>query len=177
MVHIVDCDIDVMTKVCAGFEQIHMCGNHGDPIYHPQFHQLIRQFKHTNQDVSLSMDTNGAFRSRQWWKITADLLTKKDKVNFSIDGMPHQNHIYRVNSRWDSVLDGIITLRENNPQITMVWKWIVFRYNQDDLEAGIELAKQLGFDRFRMVRSYRSSADDPLTSNRSFDELKERLRA
>jgi len=173
-----DCDIDVMVRTCAGFDHIHLCGNHGDPIYHPQFHELLARLRQQKSDVTFSMHTNGAFRSMEWWKTTATLFNRHDSVAFSIDGLPQNYDTYRVNSRWDSVLEAITTLRSNSPHLKMLWKWIVFRYNQDDIEAGMALAKDLGFDKFLMRCAFeRGGANHPLYSTRTLQETAERLRA
>ena len=177
MVSIQDCNITDMTKACAGFDLVHLCGNHGDPIYHPQFHKLISTLRSDNPTVMFSMHTNGAFRNQEWWKTTARLFTGQDSITFSIDGLPSNNHIYRVNSRWQSVHDAVTTLRKYNADLQLIWKWIVFKYNQDDITTGIDLATDLGFDRFLMVKSYRRQQDDPLTSTMTFDDLKEQISA
>ena len=73
--------------------------------------------------------------------------------------------------------DAVTTLRKYNADLQLIWKWIVFKYNQDDITTGIDLATDLGFDRFLMVKSYRRQQDDPLTSTMTFDDLKEQISA
>jgi len=123
------------------------------------------------------MHTNGAFRSREWWQKTASVFNGNDSITFSIDGLPSNNHIYRVGSKWDSVQEAVTTLRENNADLELIWKWIVFRYNENDLAAGMDLAGDLGFDKFLVVRGYRRDQDDTFTSTKSFLQLKEQVLA
>jgi hypothetical protein len=177
MVSVHDCDIDAMARTCSGFSLVHLCGNHGDPIYHPQFHDLIQKIKSSNPSVRFSMHTNAAFRSKKWWQKTASLFTGNDSITFSIDGLPSNNHVYRANSKWSSVHEAVTILRQHNDDIEMIWKWIVFRYNENDIEKGISLARELGFDRFLVIRSYRRDNCDPLTSTRSIEQLREQLNA
>lgn len=168
-----DCDIDMVIKATKEKNWLHMCGNHGDPIYHPKFHELLHGVRKENPTIVFSMHTNGAFRSIDWWEKTASLLTnKKDTIYFSIDGLPNNNHIYRVNSKWESIENGIRTLARVNPNLKLIWKWIVFKYNQNQIDEGIELAKKLGFSEFEMVNSFDNPND--LDNTLDWQMLKEK---
>jgi MoaA/NifB/PqqE/SkfB family radical SAM enzyme len=167
-----DCDIDVIARACRDFDAVIMCGNHGDPIYHHDFHGLLKAIKLSNPKIGIRIVTNGAFRSAAWWQTTVALLdASKDSVTFSIDGIPSNNHLYRVNSKWPSIETAIRTISSLNPQLTLIWKWILFKYNEDDISAGIELADELGIKKFIMVSSVRYEPDHWLTPSRSYDEI------
>lgn len=173
-----DCDIDITVKGCRGFDTIIMCGNHGDPIYHADFHGLISSLRADQPHVRFDIITNGAHRSTSWWETTARLLVPGDRITFSIDGMPHNNHQYRINSRWQSIEDAVIVLRKHGlPQLDLTWKWILFRYNEDEVQAGIDLAKQLGFNRFTLVDSIRNEPGETLTPTRSINSILEHVHA
>jgi MoaA/NifB/PqqE/SkfB family radical SAM enzyme len=169
-----DCGIESTVKLAKGKKHFFMCGNHGDPIYHPKFHELIYSIRETYPDMSIGMHTNGAFRSVNWWKKTANILDHRDNIIFSIDGLPSNNHLYRVNSRWETVENGIRTLVECNPDIKIIWKWILFKYNQYDIDAGIELARTLGFHGFRVVKSIRYEDEDSFTPSIDWQEIESR---
>lgn len=166
-----DCDIDLMARSCIGFKTVLLCGNHGDPIYHPRLCDLISKIRQDTPDVSFIMDTNGSFRSKMWWEELSAVLNESDTVVFSIDGMPWNNHLYRVNSKWETVETGIQTLRRNNPNVHMNWKWILFKYNQDQLTAGINLATEFGFDSFTVVHSARYGMHEWLIPNKSIKDI------
>lgn len=166
-----DCDVDLMADHCARFDTVMLCGNHGDPIYHPRFIDLIRSIRQRNRSVSFVIDTNGSFRSTRWWTDLAAELTEKDTVIFSIDGMPWNYHLYRVNSDWKSIESGIIALREKNQSVHLCWKWILFRYNQDEVISGISMATDLGFDSFALVYSARYGLHDHLIPTRSNEDI------
>lgn len=174
-VAIADMDIDLAVEACKGVRKLAMCGDHGDPIYHPRFHELVRAIRGSNPGIEFWINTNGAFRDRDWWADLAVLLDERDCVAFSIDGLPHNNHIYRTNSRWPSVERGIIALREANPLVSMEWKWILFNYNQDDVGRGVRLAKRLGFNYFTLIGSTRIEDSDPVLATRGVHEVREEL--
>ena len=149
-----------------------MCGNHGDPIYHHDLHGLISEIRHQNNMIRIGINTNGSYRSWQWWTQLANVMTcPRDRINFSIDGLPENNHQYRKNSDWQSIEVGIKTLKRENPKLELCWKWIVFRYNEHDIRQGMRLAKELGFNRFNVVWSDRYRADDEFTPLRSRDDI------
>lgn len=164
LIAIEDCDIDATVRACTGFDVALMCGNHGDPIYHPRFHSLVSEIKSAHPNIHIRIITNGAFRTPAWWERLGGLLTGPgDIVTYSIDGLPSNNHMYRVNSKWQTIEDGINALRSVNPTVTMIWKWIYFKYNQHDIKQGIELAKQLKFNKFMLVSSVRYETGHYLT--------------
>jgi len=169
-----DCDIDVIARACRDFDTVIMCGNHGDPIYHHDFHGLIDAIRLSNPTIGIRIVTNGAFRSEEWWKTTAGMLnSNRDFLTFSIDGLPTNNHLYRVNSKWPSIETAIRTVSALNPDLTLIWKWILFKYNERDICDGIDLAAELGIKKFIMVSSVRYEQDHWLTPSKSYDEIKQ----
>lgn len=158
---------------------VNLCGNYGDPIYHRQFHLVLRHFQ--DQGIRIRIETNGSFRSRPWWEKTAALLTRKDQVSLSIDGLEDTNHLYRVNSRWADVMAAVEALRG---RVRLVWKFIVFKHNQHQVDAAVALARDLGFDEFKLIRSNRfdgrwRGADgvDPLKPDESWISDRRRVAA
>lgn len=175
-IHSKDCDIPAMVAACRGYDDVLMCGNHGDPIYHRDFHSLVKALRNDCSDRSIRIITNGAFRGQQWWETTADLLRHdRDSISFSIDGLPYNNHLYRINSDWSSIEIAIKTLQRVNPTLRLAWKWIVFKHNENDALAAISLARELGMDRFTLVSSARYEQDHWLTPTKSFSEIKRKV--
>lgn len=172
-----DIDIDTVVRACRGIEILVMCGNHGDPIYHADLHGLVRRVRAAHPDIRVCVITNGSHRTVQWWEEFARLLADGDEVVFSIDGMPWNNHIYRVNSRWATIERAVQTLRTTNPRIALTWKWILFNYNQDQVTDGIELARSMGFRHFKVIESTRLEDVDPLRASRGINQVREELGA
>ena len=171
-----DCDIDATVRACQDYQTVVMCGNHGDPIYHAAFHQLIAALKQSKQNRDIRITTNGAFRSASWWEDLAVMLQHQDDaVTFSIDGMPDTNHIYRVNSRWPTIESGIKALRRVNPTLRLLWKWILFRHNEHQIMDGMSLAKDLGFNGFMVVNSTRYEDGHFLTPTITYADIREQM--
>jgi MoaA/NifB/PqqE/SkfB family radical SAM enzyme len=130
---------------------INFCGNNGDPIYHSKFHELCSKLKKTGCKISII--TNGSKKSIEWWEQLGSILTKKDQITFSLDGLEDTNKIYRINSDWKSIINGFNVIKKYN--IKTVWKFIVFHYNQHQIEEAKKLSTELGFDSFLLEKSDR----------------------
>ena len=138
--------------IISDVEKITFCGDDGDPIY---AHDLIPIIKYTKsvKDVEIVIVTNGSYKKDAWWKELGQLLTIKDSVHFSVDGYDYEsNNIYRVNSDYDSIVDGIKSLRiASNCQI--VWAAIAFKFNEEHIEHMKANAMYMGVDRFQLTKS------------------------
>lgn len=138
-------DIDLTDK------QITLCGNYGDPIYHPQVINFVQKFKERNARITII--TNGSYKSKEWWEELTQHLTEQDKIIFSIDGLPENLTQYRVNADWNSIKIGIdVTVKS---RALTHWKYIPFNYNQENIETAQVLSKNLGIDIFSIMMSDR----------------------
>jgi MoaA/NifB/PqqE/SkfB family radical SAM enzyme len=138
--------------VRSNVEKITFCGDDGDPVYAHDLVEVIRYFK-SIKDIEIVIVTNGSHKSVGWWESLGRVLTQHDSVHFSLDGYDQEsNAVYRVNSNWDSIMDGIWALRAST-RARLVWAAIAFRFNQDHIDNMIEQARRLGMDRFQLTKS------------------------
>ena len=131
--------------------EVHLCGTFGDPIYHPQFHQLIKMLK--SKDAQIKITTNGSHKRSSWWEKLMPSLDSQDVIEFSIDGMPDTFTNYRENGDWDTLLEAIQVCVQH--PIQTGWKYIPFAFNQNTIESAQQLSEQLGFDYFYLEKSDR----------------------
>lgn len=129
-----DLDLDLLERFLdceAGstVSKFTLCGNHGDPIYYPKLLQLVKQYRSSK---TFKIVTNGSFQTKQFWHALGDQLTPDDTLVFSIDGLAHNNHLYRVNSNWQSIMDAVDIMVKK--PVTVIWKTIVFAHNQHEIE-------------------------------------------
>lgn len=139
-------------------DDIILCGNVGDPIYHREFIKLVKMLTQKCQRIVIT--TNGSYKSRKWWRTLNSVLRTSDEVQFSIDGLPENFTKYRVNADWDSIQVGIQECVAG-PAST-IWKYIPFSYNEHDIAETRELSQSLGIDKFKIYPSDRWLIDDPL---------------
>jgi hypothetical protein len=131
-------DIDLSDKT------INLCGNYGDPIYHPDFINFVKQLKETG--VTLSITTNGSYKTKDWWQQLTELLTCKDNITFSVDGIPENFTQYRKNANWESIQIGMQTSVASQCKTT--WSYIPFLFNENTIAQAKDLSLQLGIDDF-----------------------------
>jgi len=140
-------DVDVLMKfldIDIFGKSLNFCGTYGDPIYHPRFHDLILACKLRGARVTIT--TNGSYRDIEWWDQLCKILTEDDIVTFSIDGTPENFTLYRENANWKSIKSGIDICSKSKARV--VWKYIPFLYNQDDIQTTRQLSQDLGVDEF-----------------------------
>jgi len=130
---------------------ISLCGNYGDPIYHPDLAGMIRGLK--NQGAMISIVTNGGHRKRSWWQELVQELTSDDSVTFSIDGIPENFTQYRINGDWPTIQDAIEVCVA--APCKTIWSFIPFSYNENNIDQAQQLSQHLGIDQFCTNRSSR----------------------
>ena len=92
-------DIDQLSKfidIDLTNTLLYVCGNYGDPIYHPNFIDFVKKFK--SRGAVLHIVTNGSYKKAEWWQELTDQLDSNDLIEFSIDGDPENFTQYRVNA-------------------------------------------------------------------------------
>jgi organic radical activating enzyme len=145
-------DIDLTDKKIA------LCGNYGDPIYHPDFISFVKKIK--DRGVKLNITTNGSYKKQEWWQELVSNLTSDDTITFSIDGTPENFTQYRTNADWESIKTGMDTVAKS--QCNSVWKYIPFAFNQNNIKATEKLSQDIGIKNFRVDFSDRF---DEITQN------------
>lgn len=134
-------------------DKITFCGDDGDPIYAHDLVNVIAYIKNIKPTIEIVIVTNGSYKNEIWWTTLAMVLDSHDTVHFSIDGYDNtSNQRYRENSDWDSIINGVRTLRAHS-SCHMVWDAIAFEFNQDWLDVMRQQAKDLGMNQFQLTRS------------------------
>lgn len=119
-------------------ETIRLCGDYGDTIYYPKMFDFIREFRHKK----FFIQTNGSRRNVEWWEELNSLLTPEDTILYAIDGLETDNAKYRVNSDWDSLLNGL-EVTSKGPA-TLLCETLIFSYNYNKLDQIREFAEGYG---------------------------------
>ena len=154
-----DVDADLVYKFLdcpAGrsIDELSLCGDAGDSIYYPQLFYFLEKFK---PDKKIVIVTNGSYRDLNFWTELCARLDKTDTVIFSIDGLEDTNHLYRINSDWNSIMLGLDTVA--NAGINVVWSTNIFSFNYDKLEDIKRFAESRGAV-FKAKKTGRFGRDD-----------------
>jgi MoaA/NifB/PqqE/SkfB family radical SAM enzyme len=138
-------DIELVGK------KITLCGNYGDPIYHPDFINLIISLK--SRGAIVGIITNGSYKKQQWWEELVGNLTSEDSITFSVDGIPENFTEYRINADWPSIETGMKVVAKSVCNST--WKYIPFSFNQSNIDEARELSNKIGIKNFYIEYSDR----------------------
>lgn len=131
--------------------QIFFCGSYGDPIMHPNFLDILWDFRTKAPKLWLYMHTNGGAHDTEYWQELAGILNGYGQVDFNIDGLADTNHIYRRNTNFDKIITNAQAFISAGGRA--VWNFIVFEHNQHQVKQAEQLSKELGFVNF----TYRST--------------------
>jgi len=134
--------------------RINLCGNYGDPIYHPDLIEFVDKLK--QQGAILTITTNGSYKKIDWWENFVKVLTVNDTIVFSVDGTPENFTQYRVNADWNSIHEAMTVCASSSCKTK--WKYIPFSYNHETIESARQLSNQIGIDEFSITPSDRYDA-------------------
>ena len=97
-------------------------------------------------------------KSKEWY-IEAFKANPNAVWCFGIDGLPEESKIYRINQDGAKLFDIMVESKKyliHKP----VWQYIVFKYNENSIDAAIALAREVEVD-FYFVKSSRWKNDLP----------------
>ena len=129
-------------------------GNLGDPSLYSKMFELLDYVNEHNNKVKMFISTNGSARSEIWWKTLAEKMAfgRWNAVVFTVDGLEDTHHRYR-GTDYNKVLRNMNTFI--NAGGNAKWQYIVFEYNQHQLEEAKRIAKDIGCTEFIKVISRR----------------------
>lgn len=160
---IIDIDLKIIEKICsvANPKILNICGNYGDPIYHPKFHKILEICNKSNSTYYIH--TNGSGKTLEWWKKTFDLMRDDSHIYFSIDGMQDTCGGYRVNFSSKDFLDVIEVMKlATKYKFKTQWVYTPFNFNEHQIVQAAKLSLENGIA-FTVRKSNRwDSKDDKL---------------
>jgi molybdenum cofactor biosynthesis enzyme MoaA len=149
---------DLITEI----KKITLCGNDGDPIYCNELIQIIQWIKKINPTLNIVLITNGSHKKTHWWEELGATLNEFDEIHFSLDGYDQSsNEIYRINSDWVSIINGITSFNKINSNTYKVWASIAFKFNEDKTDIQLDLARTYKFDCYQMTLSTKFGSKYP----------------
>lgn len=142
----------------ARLDKMFMCGNYGDPAAGKYTLNIYREFRKLNKNIVLGMNTNGGLQNTLWWHELGRIFNQsRDYVVFSLDGLADTNSTYRVNVKWDKVMQNARAFIEAGGLAH--WDMLVYRHNQHQVDECEQLARNMGFKWFRAKVSQRGFTD------------------
>tara|TARA_X000000368_G_scaffold99585_1_gene76710 strand:- start:3745 stop:4332 length:588 start_codon:yes stop_codon:yes gene_type:complete len=153
-----DATMDEIRKLSDYFSSFNFCGQLSDPVHHPKFVEILEYLY--NKDIQVTVHNASSQKPMKWY-IKAFQAHPKAKWIFAIDGLPEESNMYRVNQDGKKLFEVAKEAKKHLKQ-TPSWQFIVFSYNEHNLEK----AKQMAIDEGLMFIVLHSSRwmgeDDPL---------------
>ena len=136
-------------------DKMFMSGNYGDPACAPEAIEIMEHFRQLNSSMTLGFHSNGGVRDKAWWARLGKLMSdpERDYCAFGIDGLADTNHIYRVNTRFDKILENVQSFIDAGG--VAHWHYLIFEHNEHQVQEAKALAKELGFAQFFEKVSFR----------------------
>ena len=128
-------------------KHISFCGNHGDPMMHPDIAKLCE-----NTQIQYEIHTNGSIGRLETYVRLAELNVK---LIFGIDGLKNTNHLYRQGVHWDNVMTRLKTFVDAGGHAK--WKFIKFQHNMDQVDQAEKLSREIGCKEFEAFESGRNN--------------------
>ena len=139
-------------------DEIVFCGNVDEPVINPDVIDIIKYFYHLdNKDKDIWVHVNGGSRNESFWNELGELskeLNNRLTVVFGIDGDEETNHLYRKNVDWKTLQKNWRAYISGGGRAA--WQFIVFKWNQHQINDIKKLSESEGFARFGIIESFRN---------------------
>lgn len=135
-------------------ENLTLVGTMGDIMLYPHTFEFVDYLAETcNEDIVICIDTNGSARDETWWAEFGKRMTqfKSYHVRFALDGLEDTHGLYRIGSDFNKVIRNMKAFI--NAGGRALWKFIVFKHNEHQIDEASNLAKDLGCTVFMVVIS------------------------
>ena len=151
-----DMSVDDYLKVLKWFDKIEFCGNVSDPTLHPKLPEFLALADQHNKQCIVHV---AASHRPVDWFINAFHANRNAIWHFGIDGLPADSCNYRHRQDGTKLFDLMVAGRDIVKKV--VWQYIIFSYNEKDIDTATSLARYLGIE-IKFTKSSRFFANDPL---------------
>ena len=145
-------------KLVKKLRLIFFCGTYGDPIWARDVLPIVKWLRLVNPSLEIGFNTNGSARTEDWWNEMAKILGSNGYVVFSIDGLEDTNHIYRRWTDYNKIISNAKSFIQNGG--TAIWEFLVFKYNEHQVEDVKKFSEHLGFKKFTVKKTGRFLTKD-----------------
>lgn len=132
-------------ELCNRLSQVFFCGSYGDPIVHPDFLNILRDFRIKNPTLWLYIHTNAGVHNTDWWAKLAEIINGYGKIDFGIDGLEDTNHLYRRGVKFETAINNAHAFIRAGGKAQ--WNWLVFKHNEHQIDKARMLSGILGFEK------------------------------
>lgn len=133
-----DMSLETFDVITNHFSGVDFCGQYSDPVHHPQLDKMLDMCKEKN--VGASIHTASSFKPKKWY-VNMFKLYPDCMWTFGIDGLPEDSNKYRINQDGVKLFDIMLEAKKHLTS-TPIWQYIVFKYNENDVDTAMQIAKE-----------------------------------
>ncbi len=153
-----DATMDEIRKLSDYFSSFNFCGQLSDPVHHPKFIEILDYLY--KKDIQVTVHNASSQKPMKWY-IKAFQAHPRAKWIFAIDGLPEESNMYRINQDGEKLYKVMLEAKKHLKQ-TPSWQFIVFSYNEHNLEKAKKMAVDEGLMFIVLHSSRWMNEDDPL---------------
>ena len=153
-----DATMDEIRKLSDYFSSFNFCGQLSDPVHHPHFVDILEYLY--KKDIQVTVHNASSQKPMKWY-IKAFQAHPRAKWIFAIDGLPEESNMYRINQDGEKLYRVMLEAKKHLKQ-TPSWQFIVFSYNEHNLEKAKKMAVDEGLMFIVLHSSRWMGEDDPL---------------
>ena len=153
-----DATMDEIRKLSDYFSSFNFCGQLSDPVHHPKFIEILDYLY--KKDIQVTVHNASSQKPMKWY-IKAFQAHPRAKWIFAIDGLPEESNMYRINQDGEKLYRVMLEAKKHLKQ-TPSWQFIVFSYNEHNLEKAKKMAVDEGLMFIVLHSSRWMNEDDPL---------------
>lgn len=139
-------DATFSVELCNRIERVFFCGSYGDPIMHPDFLDILQDFRNKNPTLWLYIHTNGGVHDEAYWREIATIMNGYGQIDFGFDGLEDTLHLYRRNVKYAVAMRNARAFIKAGGRAQ--WNYIVFKHNEHQIEQAKVLSQEYGFFNF-----------------------------
>lgn len=143
----------ISQEVLYQIENYYFCSNFGDPMMNNDLINMCQWSADNAPNVMVTIHTNGGARTTEWWEALAKSMPSKHMVVFALDGLEDTHHLYRVGTKFQTVLRNAKAFISAGG--TAEWVFIKFKHNEHQVEQARFIATDAGFKKFTLKNSSR----------------------
>ena len=153
-----DATMDEIRKLSDYFSSFNFCGQLSDPVHHPKFIEILDYLY--KKDIQVTVHNASSQKPMKWY-VQAFQAHPKAKWIFAKDGLPEESNMYRINQDGEKLYKVMLEAKKHLKQ-TPSWQFIVFSYNEHNLEKAKKMAVDEGLMFIVLHSSRWMGEDDPL---------------
>ena len=151
----------ITKKTFPNCKLINFCGSIDEPTLHPELLEILDYL----DDVNINISTNGSTKTKKFWK---NLGERRISIFFGIDGVDQKSlEKYRIGSNYKKIQENWKEFIKAGGHAT--WQFIAFEHNEHLIDDAKRIAKEEGFENFRLIYSHRNDNKESKTKTRKME--------